>query len=627
MITKDNLREVIAASKIDHNNMTEDAVRDGFTDGNCFHKGAKQILELDKPELGVLQGTGQTTTFKQLGFSCRGSNHKPDGWYLPDDVTKPAIILETKSSDKDLQCKSYTAELLENIKIAGNKYPKIVGILYNGITTRVFLNEIEKKDIPQELQSKHFYIDLFDDIPIDTNQIYLTTMKINNLLHHKLGVNSYYDRMVFTACALVAKRYGAPLKKGMDYDLFHFTILNTLSKSLEDAKRQNEKLKILLETYSSIQMNITTNQQAIDDFVQNVCIISELINSKHWNGEDVMGIFFNEFNRYKGKSENGQVFTPAHITSLMYRIANVDPKRDKILDAAMGSGAFITTSMANMLNAVGGPKTANGDKIINTQLYGIEMDKRIFSLACANMLIHKDGKTNLTQMDSTSKEAGEWIHSKEISKVLMNPPYERKYHPEIIIENVLKNVKPHSTCVFLLPDKKLEKIPKGAVGRILNNNKLLKIIKLPEKTFDEGITTSIFVFESGTPQNNEAIFTCYIKEDGLERVKNQGRQDIRHKWKNIENQWVEIIRRQSGDDSIKWINPSEHLSYQKDVPLFEICEEDFVKTMSDYLMFKEEINVKALKESIADKIVYFGALSSNDPNTVSIIVERGNHHE
>lgn len=63
---------------------TEDEVRDS----------AKLVLGFDKTEDGVQQGTGQITTFNQLGF--RGCNDKPDGWYLPDDASKPAIILETK---------------------------------------------------------------------------------------------------------------------------------------------------------------------------------------------------------------------------------------------------------------------------------------------------------------------------------------------------------------------------------------------------------------------------------------------------------------------------------------------------------------------------------------------------
>jgi len=59
------------------------------------------------------------------------------------------------------------------------------------------MNESECNELPDELQNKKFYIDLFANQKIDTQQIYLTTMKINNLLHFKFGVNDYYDRMIF----------------------------------------------------------------------------------------------------------------------------------------------------------------------------------------------------------------------------------------------------------------------------------------------------------------------------------------------------------------------------------------------------------------------------------------------
>ena len=71
--------------------------------------------------------------------------------------------------------------MLENVKIAGGKYSRVVGILYNGIETKVFLNGKEKTDGTKSLESKEYYIDLFDDFEIDTKKIYLTTMKIKNL--------------------------------------------------------------------------------------------------------------------------------------------------------------------------------------------------------------------------------------------------------------------------------------------------------------------------------------------------------------------------------------------------------------------------------------------------------------
>ena len=605
----------------------EDEIRDGYIDDNEFIPGAKQILGFDTPEENVQKGTGQLYTFKQLGFDCPKNNHKPDGWYLPKDKHKVAIILETKSKQEDLSLQKHVDELLENIKIANTKYKNVVGILYNGIEQRVFLNQEEFKTVPKDLQDASYYLDLFSNDEIDTNTIYLTTMKINNLLHYSFGVNDYYDRMIFTACALVAKRYNAPLNKGMCYSLFHYTILDTLSKSLEKAQKQNDKLKILLEMYAKIQMNITDNQQAIDEFIENVEIISSLIHSKHWNGEDVMGIFFNEFNRYKGKSENGQVFTPNHITSLMYRLIEVN-MNDVVLDAACGSGAFLTKSMANMINEAGGLTTSKAEDIMNNQLYGIEIDKRVFSLACANMLIHKDGVTNLEQMDSRSQNACDWIKSKNVTKVLMNPPYERKYQPHLIIQNVLNNCPKGTKAAFLLPDKKLEKFSKKWRKDILAQHRLLKIVKLPEKTFDEGVSVSIFIFECGQPQNNAEIFTCYIEDDGLERVKNQGRQDVKHKWKDIEDMWVDIIHKQSGHNSIKWINPTEHLSYQKDQKPFELYEEDFIKNMMDFLMFKENIDKKSFSDTLANEVLYLSDVSVDDKtNIISIKIQGGDSVE
>ena len=609
---------------------TEDQVRDS----------AKIILGFDAVEAKIQQGTGQITTFNQLGFN--GINDKPDGWYLPDDHNMPAIILETKSEIEDMSNQKWIDELIKNCNIVATKYKQVVGILYNGIDIRVFKNNIEDTEVSATLQNKTYYIALFTKNAIDKQRIYNLTKKINDCLHTEFGIKNLYHRMIFTACALVAKRYDAILIKGMDFSLMKNSILSTLSKSLEESKKQNLKLDLLIEVYSEIKMNNASNQEAIDNFITWVSEISDCVNSDYWNGEDVMGIFFNEFNRYKKKSESGQVFTPDHITSFMYRLIDID-QNDRILDAACGSGAFLVKSMCNMIKEAGGINAKKTPEIKETQLFGIEFDREIFALACANMLIHKDGKTNLEQLDTRTQEACNWIKSKSyktnkkgefqkdkngnliltnnyITKVLMNPPFERKYGCLTIVNNVLLNVPPHTKCAFILPDKKLEK-DNGA--KLLKHSTLEKIIKLPEKIFSEGVTTSIFIFESGVPQNNKEIFTCYIEDDGLETVKNQGRQDIKDRWQSIEDRWVEIIRKQSGDDTIKWIKPSEHLSYQVPEKEFEISEEDFTKTMMDYLMFKEGIDVKEFSDKLITKVLYNSSVDSNDEGLISISLESG----
>lgn len=610
---------------------TEDQVRDS----------AKIILGFDVVEDKIQQGTGQITTFNRLGF--KGVNDKPDGWYLPDDHNMPAIILETKSEAEDIALQKWVNELEKNCNIVLTQYKEVVGILYNGIRVRVFKNNVEVAEVASVLQHKSYYISLFTKNTIDKQQIYSLTKKINDCLHTEFGIKNLYHRMIFTACALVAKRYDAILVNGMDFSLMKNSILSTLSKSLEESKKQNLKLDLLIDVYAEIKMNNSSNQEAIDNFIQWVSEISDCVNSDYWNGEDVMGIFFNEFNRYKKKSESGQVFTPDHITSFMYRLIDVT-QNDRVLDAACGSGAFLVKAMCNMIKESGGINTKKAATIKDTQLYGIEFDREIFALACANMLIHKDGKTNLEQLDTRSADACNWIRSKSyktdkkgklekdgngdyilistpITKVLMNPPFESKYGCLTIVDNVLRCVPRNTLCAFILPDKKLEKDSKGK--KLLEHSTLLKIIKLPEKVFSEGVTTSVFIFLAGIPHGNKEIFGCYIAEDGLETVKNQGRQDVKGRWQAIEDKWVEIIRKQSGNDTIQWIKPKEHLSYQMPEKPFEIFEEDFTKTIMDYLMFKEHLDVKTFNEELVKKVLYNSVVETNYDNIVISLKQKG----
>lgn len=576
--------------------MTEDEVRDL----------AGKILKFKNTDK-VQSGVGQLTSFNQLGFN--GIKDRPDGWYLPKNVEEPAIILETKNSNQKLE--NFLDEVIKNCDIVSTKYNKVIGILYNGIDVIVLKNN-EVIEAVDTLQNKDYYLSLFKVNKIDKQKIYGLTKKINDCLHTEFGIKNLYHRMIFTACALVAKRYGAMLIKGMNYPTFHTLIHSTLSKSLEDNRRQNQKLDILLEVYSEIKMNSTENQEAIDNFIEWVSEISECVNSDYWNGEDVMGIFFNEFNRYKKKSESGQVFTPEHITSLMYRLIDVH-QDDRVLDAACGSGGFLVKSMSNMIKESGGIQTDKAKKIKSQQLFGIEFDREIFALACANMLIHKDGKTNLEQLDSRTLKAGEWMREKKITKVLMNPPFERKYGCLKIVENVLDNVPQHTMCAFILPDKKLEKDNSAS---ILKHHQLQKIVKLPEKVFSEGVTTSVFIFEAGIPQNNKEIFACYIEDDGLETVKNQGRHDIKDRWQEIEDRFVDVVHKQNGDDTIQWINPNKHLSYQMPEKEFEIYEEDFSKTMMDYIMYQEGIDAKEFSDKLIEKVMYSSCVAEDGEDYV-----------
>ena len=548
-------------------------------------------LGLSNPPTCV-SGVDQLTTFKQLGFDDKNiSGLKPDGWYLPENKNEVAIICETKNSDEDVH--KNTEQLLKYIDVVMTKYKKVVGIIYNGQEALVYHNK-QFNRLETNLCDLSYYQRKYEDRgSIDTNLIFQLTKKINDNLHFNFGIKNLYQRMVFTACALVAQRYSGNLMKGMDWPTLHTSIKSSVAKSYSEERTKNTKLDLIQEQFAAITRNFVENQEAINEFIRCVGEISDNINSDAWRGEDVMGIFFNEFNRYKGKSEHGQVFTPEHITSLIYRITGTTHK-DKVLDAACGSGGFLVKAMSKMIQEVGGiANKKEVDEIKHNKLFGIEFDKEVFTLACANMLIHKDGKTNITQDDSRTGRAGYWIKEKGITKVLMNPPFEEKYGCTEIVENVLDNVESGAICAFILPDTRLE-LKRKKTNRWLQKHTLLKIIKLPDEIFS-GVTSSIFIFKTGEPQADKPIFTCWIKEDGLETVKNQGRQDIKNRWKSIEDYWVDVIYKQSGNDTIQWITPKDKLQYHTPEKAFQIDEKDFKKTILEYVLFESQIDEKDFK--------------------------------
>ena len=298
----------------------------------------------------------------------------------------------------------------------------------------------------------------------------------------------------------------------------------------------------------------------------------------------------------------------------MYRLLDVN-KDDCVLDACAGSGSFLVKSMSNMIREAGGVKTRKAKKIKQEQLYGIEFDREIFALACANMLIHKDGKTNLAHMDARTDSAGDWMAATGATKVLMNPPYENKFGCMKIVENVLNSVDRGVLCGFILPDKKLEKTSKGQMNRILRNHRLLKVVKLPENLFfGVGITTSIFIFEAGVPQDGKQFYAVNIEEDGLITVKNKGRHDVHKKWPDLEDYWVDAIERHDERrfGTGQWHSTDDCLSWQAPEKPFAVTEEDFARVALDYLMFQRGVDSASVRESLGNIATYTSDISEED---------------
>ena len=95
-----------------------------------------------------------------------------------------------------------------------------------------------------------------------------------------------------------------------------------------------------------------------------------------------------------------------------------------------------------------------------------------------------------------------------------------------------------------------------------------------------------------------------MADDGLETVKNKGRQDVHDKWPALENYWVKAIQDDNDDryNTRQLINPAEHLSYQ--------------------MPEKRGINAKEFGDKLLQKVLYGSTVTSTEEGT-NILVEKG----
>lgn len=397
--------------------------------------------------------------------------------------------------------------------------------------------------------------------------IYIYISRINEILHHQFVIKHLNDRMIFTGVVLVASKYSNGCFE--DYagiEGFKTCVINKLTSRFTRHELKSKKINDLTRSFSNVQIGTNPSDETIRVLCKCCEEINKIIQDNPLSNIDIMNIFFSEFNRYRGKSEHGQVFTPDHIADLMSKLIDIN-ENDKILDPTCGSGSLLV-------------KCANRNNNKWENIYGNDFDTNVLFLSYINMLLHNDGITNLVQLDSLTQSFCQWVKSKKITKVVANPPYENSGAIDIL-KNVLKNVEDGCKICWLMPNTKIEKI-KNAKD-ILKNNTLTDIVLLPDIFAKVGCgDVSLFIFKKGEPQGNKKIRGWWIEDDGFETVKNQGYQDIKHKWPKIEQDFLEKWNQGKYD---KEIDPNISLSYPKDVKIEPVTKEDFEMTLLQWMLF------------------------------------------
>lgn len=560
-------------------------------------------------------------TFNPIRNRIGRAFEKLDIRFVKDNVT---VLIETKQNFTVADEEQLSAYVEYEKALTGNK---TVAILANTINDniKVWRGVVSDSDLmPKEtaLRTMDEYVDFYTSKINDKEKVMQNTYKLNELLHRHSIPEKLRSQFVGT-CLLA-------LKNGLDYSTPTLTaaqirtrIREVLENLLNDDLNKAEKLALLnrnvLDNQYVRQLKIDAIREILKFIKDNIL---PFINDKSTSGQDLLNLFFVTFNKYVGKSDKNQAFTPDHITDFMSKITGVN-KHSVILDPCCGSGSFLVRAMTQALDdcATG----AEQENIKKHQIFGIEFDENIYGLATTNMLIHSDGNSNIRQ--GSCFALADWIKEAKPNIILMNPPYngQRIHLPKSYVDtwakdkkedpskglyfvkyiaDTLNSINHHAKLAVLLPVA-CAIGTSGEIARlkeeILKENTLDAVFTLPNEIFYPGASASAccMVFKIGTKHSdisNPDTYFGYYKEDGFKKKKNLGRVEQidastgKSKWVEIEKEWIELYRNRQSVDGLsathKVNGDDEWLceAYMK-TDYTKLTEEDFQQTLNDYLAY------------------------------------------
>ena len=409
------------------------------TVGICFH-----TANIEGGEYSYVKEAGSREELEKK-MSRPVSHYKLDIRFEKDDVV---LLVETKQNFVDgdeKQLAEYVAE--ERLLHYGKK---IIAMLANTNNNKIKVWKSEVKDsnlLVDEtvLDTMEHYVKLFDaNKQNDREKVLKNTYDLNESLH-KLDIDEKL-RSQFVGTTLLyikdlIKKLGASKVDEhlieqlnahwsiMSEDAIRNDIKATLESLLDGSENKTKKVQLLqknvLDDQKVKKLKKTDWIKILDTIIID---IYKYIDADSSEGQDILNLFFIAFNKYTGKADKNQAFTPDHITDFMCRVTGVD--RDKVvLDATCGSGSFLVQAMVKELSDCRRGKTEAEyvpmmENVKKNHIFGIENEERAYGLSTTNMLIHGDGNSNIKF--GSCFDCKEFIKQADPDIILMNPPYNAK---------------------------------------------------------------------------------------------------------------------------------------------------------------------------------------------------------
>ena len=270
-----------------------------------------------------------------------------------------------------------------------------------------------------------------------------------------------------------------------------------------------------------------------------------------------------------------------------------------MLDPCCGTGGFLIAAMHSMLAQT---KDANQQRSIRKeQLMGIELQDYMFTIATTNMILRGDGKSNLHNFDFLAQPASKIQKSMPCTVGMMNPPYSQggKDDPEkyeiAFTEHLLDSLCEDARAIVIIPQSSVTgktTTEKSIKRNILKHHTLEGVITLNNNTFyGVGTNPCIAIFTAGVPHPKEKKCKFInFEDDGFIVAKHVGLVDngtAKDRKQHLFDVWYGKIEAESKfcvettiDSEDEWLHSFYY--FNDEIP----SEEDFRKTMADYLTFQ-----------------------------------------
>ncbi len=538
-----------------------------------------------------------------------------------DRQSRVAVLVETKQNfDNQLAKAKEQLDAYMSYEKALTGYT-VIGIIANTNDDRIRVWQECVSDATfmpnlQALTSFNDYRNIFAPSRVNNKeQVIRSTYKLNEILHG-YGIDEKL-RSQFVGTCILALNNNLNYK-GLTTAQILTGIKDVLGDLLHDDVNRADKISIL---HTKVLQDQKIRQQKSEDICNVLDFISleilPFINEDSTKGQDLLNLFFTTFNKYVGKADKNQAFTPDHIVSFMCDVIGIN-HMSRVLDPCCGSGAFLVRAMTDALNDC--QTEAERIEVKKHHIYGIEAEEKAFGLSTTNMLIHGDGNSNVVRDSCFDRE--DWIKDAHIDRVLMNPPYnaQKPFCQPSYVAQWKKDCKEDPSKGFHYLYYIAETVGTGKLAVLLpmqcaigdkgdirkykelmmQHHRLDAVFSLPAEMFYPGasVVACCMIWELGIRHEvaNIPTFFGYFKEDGFTKRKNLGRveridpQTGEGAWKAIHDKWLQLYKSRTAEVGLSAV---QKVTYEDEwcaeaymeTDYSTLSEKDFIQKLVDYSAF------------------------------------------